>query len=79
MSVSLDLAVGHDQYDIRVLYRRQSVRNRQHSAVSKLVSDALLYQAVGLDVDVSSCLVEHQNLVLSQNRACQSNQLFLAD
>lgn len=72
------IAITHDEDSIRVDNCSKSMRNDQDSAISELLPESLLNDIIGLKIDISRGLVEHEHLRLSDNGSSHTHQLLLA-
>ena len=73
-----DPASVHHEHLVVVGDRVEPVRDGDDGGLPELGLDAVLDEVVGHHVHVRSGLVEHQELVLPQQRAGQAEQLFLS-
>jgi len=74
-----DAAVTQDNNYITVADCAESVGNDNDGAVDKLSLDNVVDDAIGLDVDGRCRFVHHQYATSPEQRACQTEQLLLAD
>ena len=70
-----NLAVGQNNNSIRVLDRRQSVRDNQHCAHRPHLFQGVLNQQLGLGVDIRRCFVQNHHAGLVQDRPREAEQL----
>jgi hypothetical protein len=71
-------SIGHDTDSVGVNDGCQSVRDDQHRAISKFLSQLLLNKVVCLEVYVGSGLVKNKNFSISYYGSDQADQLLLA-
>jgi len=74
----LGLPVRHHENPVRVDNRCESVRDDQDRAAAEPLPEFALNKVVGLEVDVCSGLVEHEDLGFADDRARQTYELLLA-
>ena len=66
------------QNSIWLDYSVQTMSYGQDRTVWELTLNGLLNKRVSIHVDISCGFIKHEDLVLSENSACQTNELFLS-
>src|ERR1700686_3202722 len=73
-----DLAMFHHQNLVGTANGGKTVRDDKRGASLHQISETLLDHLFGFGVEAGSCLVQNQNLRLSQNRAGNGDPLSLS-
>ena len=77
MIVLRTVAVLHYKDAVRVDHRGQPMGDDEHCPIRKCLSQFLLDQVVGRQVNVGGCFVEHENFAVSQDYSGKAHQLLL--
>lgn len=75
----LQITVRHNEYSVSINDRVETMSDDHDGAILETRPQLLLDQVVSFHVDVGGGLVEDEDLGLSQNSACEADELLLAD